>query len=84
MLQATPSAVNLLLLFRKVNVYIFIYFSEQMCIFSAVFSAVISETTQIFRDHSFAFDTKLPEMSDVAKQKVLQQQKKSYHQRGST
>ena len=47
-----------------------------MCIFNAVFSAVISETTQIFRDHSFAFDTKLPEMSDVAKQKVLQQQKK--------
>ena len=47
-----------------------------MCIFSVVFSAVISETTQIFRDHSFAFDTKLPEMSDVANQKILQQQKK--------
>ena len=47
-----------------------------MCIFSAVFIAVISENTQIFRDHSFAFDTKLPEMSDVANQKILQQQKK--------
>ena len=40
-----------------------------MCIFSAVFSAVISENTQIFRDHSFAFDTKLMDLSDMANQK---------------
>ena len=54
-----------------------------MCIFSAVFSAVISETTQIFRDHSLAFDTKLPEMSDVANQKILQQQKKKVNITGA-